>query len=111
MTFPMSAARDDHAALVSRVADRVLDHPAVGALHGGQYGTVATHLPGRRLIGVRVDETDGSVQVCVVARLGASLPDLAEQLRARVRALAGPMQVHVTIGDLTVDDDQPGRMV
>lgn len=100
------AARPDrHAALIGLIADRVLDHPAVAGLHAGAFGTVASHLPGRRLAGVLVDEEDGSVQVGIVARLGVALPGVAEDLRRRIRAVAGPVPVHVTIADVDRDAD------
>lgn len=105
----MTTAWDDHATVMARIADRLLDHPAVVDLHAGEFGTVATHLPGHRLVGVRADGASGRVHVCVVAQLGANLPDLAEDLRGRVHAVLDSVAVHVTVGDVVVDDDTPNR--
>lgn len=48
-----------------RVAARVLQVPGVSALHGGRFGEVATYLPGRRLLGVRITDTECAVHVVV----------------------------------------------
>lgn len=90
----------DPAALAEVIAARVAEHPAVAGLHGGPFGTVASYLPGRRVVGVAVDETDGSVELAVVARLDIPLPELVADLRRCVSALAGPVAVHVLIADI-----------
>lgn len=90
----------DPAALAEVIAARVAEHPGVAGLHGGPFGTVASYLPGRRVIGVVVDETNGAVELAVVARLGTPLPELVTDLRQRVSALAGPVAVHVLIADI-----------
>ncbi len=83
------------------VAAAVLAHPAVARLDGGPFGTVASHLPGRRrVLGVRVGEGAEPVEIAVVARLGTPLPTLAEELGAAVRALLGPVAVDVTVSDV-----------
>ncbi len=100
----------DPAVLAEAIAARVAEHPSVAALHGGPFGTVASYLPGRRVVGVAVDESDGSVELAVVARLGTPLPDLVAELRRWVSALAGPVAVHVLVADVaTADtgDDEP----
>lgn len=100
----------DPGVLAEAIAARVAEHPGVTALHGGPFGTVASYLPGRRVVGVVVDETDGSVQLAVVARLGTPLPELTADLRRWVSALTGPVAVHVLVADVaTTDtgDDEP----
>ena len=53
---------------------------------------------GRRSRTVRI--VDRSVEVHVVARWGAFLPDVADEVRAAVRPLVGSHQVTVYIDDL-----------
>lgn len=104
--------RPDPAALADAVAARVAEHPSVVALHGGPFGTVATHLPGRRVVGVTVDETGASVQLGVVFRLDSSLPQLVAELRQWVSAITGAATVHVLVADIATgesDDGEPGQ--
>ena len=58
-------------ALAEAVAAAVLAHPGVARLSGGAFGTVASYLPGRRVVGVRLplEDTD-PVEIAVVARMG-----------------------------------------
>lgn len=93
----MSDAGTDDA---SRVAEAVLAHPAVARLDGGPFGTVASLLPGRRVVGVRIGIGDEPVELAVVARFGIPLPLLAGELGAVVRGLLGPVAVDVTFSDV-----------
>jgi uncharacterized alkaline shock family protein YloU len=93
--------------LVRRIAELVAEHPAVVRLDGGTYGDVATLLPGQRLLGVRVDEHGGPVEVAVVLSLTAPIPEVVAQLRARVRAVAGARPVDVTVSDVVAEPGQP----
>ena len=93
------------AALADAIAQRVLDHPAVAHLHGGPFGTVASYLPGRRVVGVRVDETDGSVDLSVVLWVGVPLRQAVADLRRVVGEVAGPVVVNVTVADLHSTED------
>lgn len=97
------------------IAAAVLAHPAVVRLDGGAFGTVASHLPGRRVVGVRViagaagpdaaqDTSTGGVEVAVVARLGRPLPAVVAELRDRVRQVAGAVPVDVMVSDVVIDD-------
>ena len=88
-------------ALAEAVAAAVLAHPGVVRMSGGAFGTVASYLPRRRVIGVRLPlaETD-PVEIAVVARLGVPLPRLAEELGAAVVAVLGPVAVDVTVADV-----------
>ena len=97
-------------ALADAVAAAVLAHPGVVRLSGGAFGTVASYLPGRRVIGVRLplEDTD-PVQIAVVARMGVPLPRLAEELGAAVVAVIGPVAVDVTVADVeTAEVATPG---
>lgn len=93
--------------LVDAIADAVLDHPGVARLDGGAFGTVATHLPGRRVVGVCAGAPGDGVEVAVVARLGRPLPELVDEIRQRVRQVAGPVPVDVVVSDITVGDAAP----
>lgn len=91
----------DHDASAAAAAAAVLAHPAVARMDGGPFGTVASHLPGRRrVLGVRIGQGGEPVEVAVVARLGTPLPQLAEELGAAVRGVLGPVAVEVTISDV-----------
>lgn len=96
-----------HAALADGISQRVLDHPAVAHLHGGPFGTVASYLPGRRVVGVRVDEEDGVVDLAVVLWVGHPLQSVVAELRRVVRQVAGPVRVDITVADLHSVDDEP----
>ncbi len=88
-------------ALAAAVAAAVLAHPGVAAMSGGAFGTVASYLPRRRVVGVRLPLEDADpVEVAVVARLGVPLPRLAEELGAAVVAVLGPVAVDVTVTDV-----------
>jgi hypothetical protein len=86
--------------LSGRIAAAVLAHPHVQRLDGGPFGTVASHLPGRRrVVGVRL-VGDRHVEIAVVARLGRPLPRLAAELARAVRALVPGAEVDVTVTDV-----------
>jgi hypothetical protein len=85
---------------VAEVAAVVLAHPGIVRLDGGPFGTVASYLPGRRFVGVRIGSGDEPVEVAVVARLGIPLPRLAQEVGAAVRAVLGPVGVEVTFADV-----------
>jgi hypothetical protein len=57
---------------VDAVAAAVLACPGVAALDGGQYGEVASYLPGRKVAGVMV--SDGRVKVQVRLHVGPVPP-------------------------------------
>lgn len=111
MTRPASDTRvSGPEVLADAIAQRVLDHPSVAHLHGGPFGTVASYLPGRRVVGVRVDEADGSVDLSVAVWVGAPLLPVVAELRHRVAEVAGPVRVNVTVADLhsPEEDDLDG---
>lgn len=76
----------------------VVDH-----LSGGDFGEVATYLPGRRVHGVR---TSGDrIEVHVVLRLRPDLMAAAADVREAVRAVAEGADVDVFITDVVLDED------
>lgn len=88
------------------VADRAAGCPSVARLAAGPLGDVATHLPGRRIPGVRI--ADGEVEVHVVARWGTRVPDLAAEVRRAVGPITGGLPVAVHVDD--VDVPRPGEL-
>ncbi|WP_430333805.1 hypothetical protein [Rhodococcus sp. ACT016] len=95
-----------------RAAAAALAVPGVAGLHGGEFGTVATYLPGRRVTGIRID--DDACAVHVTARYPADLFATAERVRAVVREVVD-VPVDVTIEDVienpdsTADQTGPGK--
>ncbi|HVL83246.1 MAG TPA: hypothetical protein VM367_02995 [Pseudonocardia sp.] len=105
------AAVDDLPDRVAQVAAAVLAHPAVARLDGGPFGTVASYLPGRRLVGIRLGSAGGPVEVAVVVRLGPPLPGLAAELAQAVRDVLGPVPVEVTFADVVPAATGPAGVV
>ncbi|WP_260477888.1 hypothetical protein [Nonomuraea sp. WAC 01424] len=80
------------------LAERVRACPGVAGLSGGPFGTVATYLPGERVMGVSAD--GDAVTIAVVATLDRPLPETAEDIRRAVSDLAGGRPVNVRIDDV-----------
>ncbi|WP_197717406.1 hypothetical protein [Glycomyces terrestris] len=93
----MSAAQD-YAAGVDAIAAVVLAVPGVAGLHGGARGEVAVLLPGRRVPGLRLDDTACEVHVAV--HWGTDIPRTAAAIRAAVAPLAPGRPVAVTVEDI-----------
>ncbi|MDQ3158005.1 MAG: Asp23/Gls24 family envelope stress response protein [Actinomycetota bacterium] len=79
------------------VADVVRSVPGVADLHPGTFGEVATYLPGRRVVGVRL--RDDVTEVHVVLRFGAPVLLTAEAIRLAVRPLVDT-PVNVAVEDV-----------
>jgi len=106
--MPVAPSQQHPEQVADRVAAAVLAHPAVARLDGGPFGTIASHLPGRRrVVGVLFGEGDEPTSVAVVVRFGRPLPALAEELGAAVRAVLGPVAVDVTFSDIVPADTGP----
>jgi hypothetical protein len=104
---PTAPGGADPSALAERVAAAVTAHPAVARLHGGQFGAVATYMPGRRLIGVRIGVGDEPVEVAVVLRPDRPIPGVVRDLRAEVSRMCGGAAVDITVADLALPGDAP----
>jgi len=96
----MSESPDTPAAEPARdpaevIATAVLATPGVEALHPGAFGEVATYLPGRRVVGVRL--RDPGCEVHVTLAWGAPVLATSDSVRAAVAALVtgGPIDVVV----------------
>lgn len=90
------------AALADLVAGAVAAHPAVARLDGGVFGTVATWLPGRRLVGVHVGRPGERVEVGVVLTLDRPIPATVAALRRTVAPLVGDVPIDVTVADVEI---------
>jgi len=82
------------------IAQAVNGCPGVASLSPGEMGEVATYLPGRRVIGIRLRD---SIEVHVVARFGVTVEDLARQVRAAVATVAPGPVVDVYVDDVDVE--------
>lgn len=83
---------------VDAIAAATLACPAVAGLHEGGARAVATYLPGRRVVGVRVE--DGRVLVSVVLVSGSSVQALEEQVRIALAPHARGRQIDVHVADV-----------
>ncbi|MDH2413787.1 hypothetical protein [Nocardioides sp. CER19] len=92
---------------VDVIASAALACPAVAALDQGGTWAVATYLPGRRVIGVRIE--DSRVLVSVVLAAGYSVPLLEAQVRRALAAYAGGRQVDVHVADLDTGTGPSGE--
>jgi len=80
------------------VAATVRSCPAVVDLAGGDFGEVATYLPGRRITGVRV--SDDRIDVHLVGRYGIPIPALAAEVRTALTPLAQGRAIDIRVEDL-----------
>jgi hypothetical protein len=109
MTLPSASSVPGAAVIdgvdVGAVAAAVLVCPGVAALDSGQFGEVASYLPGRKVAGVMV--SGGRVKVQVRVRWAVPAPDLARKITAALVPLTGHYPVDVVIADI---DDPPGTL-
>lgn len=95
---------------VDVLAQATLECPAVAGLHPGGTKFVATYLPGRRVVGVRVDYD--RVLVSVVLAQGASVRRLDRQVRDALSPLVGGRYIDVHVADVDTGEQlgtAPGR--
>jgi hypothetical protein len=90
---------DKVAALADRIAATVISCPDVAGLTENPGVPVATYLPGRTVSGVAVRPAE--IEICVVARYGPPLAQVAAQVRRAVEPLVPGRVVDVVIGDIT----------
>ncbi len=94
--------------LADGIGALLAEHPDVAAAHSGRFGDITTHLPGRRVAGVRI--SDERVEIGVTARWSRPLPALVAELRAAAldlltRAGSRVGAVDVTVADIESPDD------
>jgi hypothetical protein len=105
MTAWGNRTRDGVAELADRIAAAVIRCPDVPRLTQILDMPVATYLPGRTVSGVAVRPAE--VEICVVARYGPPLPQVAAQVRQAVEPLVPGRVVDVVIADITSPQARP----
>lgn len=94
MTAPVIAQHPGTTEPADAVAAAVRAVPGVHDLHPGAPGEVATYLPGRRVVGVRL--LDPGCEVHLVLDLGAPVHETTDRVRSALAPLVGgPVHVHV----------------
>jgi len=93
------------AELADRIAAAVTRCPDVAGLTQIPGMPVATYLPRRTVSGVAVRSAE--VEICVVARYGLPLPEVAAQVRQAVEPLVPGRVVDVVIADITSAQEPP----
>lgn len=80
--------------LADRVAAAIVAVPGVARMHSGTFGEVATYLPGRKVVGVRLRDDVTEVHVALV--WGVDVMATADAVRAAVQPVTGtPVDVCV----------------
>nr|WP_296780117.1 hypothetical protein [Rhodococcus sp. (in: high G+C Gram-positive bacteria)] len=92
---------DAYADLADDVAAATLSVSGVAALHGGEFGEIATYLPGRKVLGVRIDAERCDVHIS--ARYPSDVNGVARGVHASVSPLV-PVPVSVTVEDVIAGD-------
>ena len=85
--------------MAEAIAAAATNVPGVARLSGGKVGQIATYAPGRKVNGVRF--AGDAVEVHVVAEWVASLPQLADDLRAALQPLTAGLSVSVFVDYIT----------
>jgi len=106
MTASGDRPLDAVAELADRIAAAVTACPDVAGLTQVPGMPVATYLPGRTVSGVAVRSEE--VEICVVARYGLPLPQVAAQVRQAVEPLVPGRVLDVVIADITSPQARPG---
>lgn len=78
-------------------------------MSGGLVGEVATYLPGREVVGVRVRGEE--VEVHVVARWGRPLTEVADTVHQAVRPVTGGLRTSVFVEDVDLPGEDGGDAV
>lgn len=95
----------DVGVLADSAAEAARRTPGVAGLHAGSPVQVATYLPGRRVVGVRVGPTD--IDVHVVLEWADDLLAAAGTVRHAVESATG-RPTHVHVEDVVVPDEVVG---
>ncbi|MFF0864535.1 hypothetical protein ACFYUV_22460 [Nonomuraea sp. NPDC003560] len=99
--YTRADADADAKAEAETLAELVRACPGVAGLSGGPFGTVATYLPGARVMGVSAD--GDTVEIAIVATLVRPLSETAEDVRQAVWEPGGGRPVNVHIDDVVID--------
>ncbi len=102
MTLPPEGSRPGSAVIdgidIDAVAAAVRGCAGVSGLDGGQFGEVASYLPGRKVQGVVV--SGGRVRVQIRSQWAVPAPELAALIKAVLVPLTGHRPVDVVIADI-----------
>ena len=102
MTLPPGGSRPGSAFIdgidIDAVVAAVRGCAGVSGLDGGQFGEVASYLPGRKVQGVVV--SGGRVRVQIRSQWAVPAPELAALIRAVLVPLTGHRPVDVVIADI-----------
>ncbi|GAB3280563.1 hypothetical protein [Parasphingorhabdus pacifica] len=102
----MTASENRTADAATRLAATVRSHPSVTELHGGRLGVIATPLPGRKIVGVRIGADAEATEIGVALRLDRPLPEVVGELRVRAREVLGAVPVNITVADVSTPDER-----
>lgn len=105
MTSGVDRAPTEVAELADQIVGAVTGCPDVAGLAEIPGIPVATYLPGRTVSGVAVRPLE--VEVCVIARYGLPLPQIAAKVREAVAPLVPGRAVNVVIADITSPEERP----
>ena len=105
MTGRPDLAPVEAAEVADLIAAAVTSCPGVAGLTQIPGIPVATHLPGRSVPGVAVRA--GEVEICVAARYGPPMPQIAAQIRQAVAPLVPDRVVDVVIADIALPNAGP----
>jgi hypothetical protein len=102
MTLPAGGSRSGSAFIdgidIDAVAAAVRGCAGVSRLDGGQFGEVASYLPGRKVDGIVV--SGGRLRVQIRSQWAVPAPELAALIKAALVPLTGHRPVDVVIGDI-----------
>ncbi|MEO7078911.1 hypothetical protein [Rhodococcus sp. BP22] len=93
----MSAPREIE--LADTIASITLSVAGVSALHPGEFGEIATYLPGRRIVGIRID-----AEVCEI-HISVEYPSDVHAVARAVHDAVGPhvsVPIVVTVEDVAI---------
>ncbi len=90
----------------SELAEKVLAHPSVARLAGGEFGEITSYFPGHRVTGVRMLE-DGGVEIGVVVRLDQPVGTTIAELRDSLAGTLGETRVDIYVSDVETAEDPP----
>jgi hypothetical protein len=89
------------------IAAHVAACPGVVALSAGPSGTIATYLPGRRIVGVRTQEA--RVEIHVIGQWDVPVPTLAADIRASLVPFVDARDIDISVDDLSEPAAGPAR--
>ncbi|SNT51689.1 hypothetical protein [Rhodococcoides kyotonense] len=88
---------EQHYEIADAVASATLAVAGVVGLHGGEFGEVATYLPGRKVVGIRVDAD--LCDIHITAEYPTDVNGVARGVLAAVQPLV-TVPVSVTVEDV-----------